>query len=77
MHQCNQECGSQIVNSQLAEPTIENMPCVGFPSLEDPAENIYQAPPSMNTVQEMSLWPTEEGAVHPLPGRRAADFPGP
>ena len=48
---------------------------VGFQSLEDPAGNIYQAPPNMNVIQELSLRPPDEGSIHPIPGRRAADFP--
>ena len=48
---------------------------MGFPSLGDPAGNIYQAPPNMNVIQELSLQPPDEGSIHPIPGRRAADFP--
>ena len=77
MHQCSHEPHPQSVDSHLAERATENLPSVGFPSLESRSENIHQASPNMNVIQELSLWPTDEGAVHPLPGRRAADSPGP
>ena len=73
MHHLNHVAGSRTVNSQLAEHATENLPSVGFPSLDDPAETIHRAPRNVNMIQGLSLRPADKGSVHPLRAARA-DF---
>ena len=65
MYQHNHAGGSRAVNSHLAEHATENLPSVGFPSLEDPAETIHKAPTSVNIIQGLPLRRADEGSVHP------------